>query len=195
MRETEKKYLKWYQKIAYGAGDLASNTSYGLVSSCVLLYLSDTMGLNTGIIGTLMKIAAATLAAAGNPLALVVLLLFVGYCIGELILTTNMTYKKGRESIKTIMGSGLMQDVISGANVLAMFMMGAMTASMVTLKTVLKISTVVVQDKLDSIFPNVFPLIVLFLIYWLIRKKKVGTGKIVIGIIAVSILLSFVGIF
>ena len=60
---------------------------------------------------------------------------------------------------------------------------------------VLKISTVVVQDKLDSIFPNVFPLIVLFLIYWLIRKKKVGTGKIVIGIIAVSILLSFVGIF
>ena len=127
-----------------------------------------------GIIGTLMKIAAATLAAAGNPLALVVLLLFVGYCIGELILTTNMTYKKGRESIKTIMGSGLMQDVISGANVLAMFMMGAMTASMVT---------------------NVFPLIVLFLIYWLIRKKKVGTGKIVIGIIAVSILLSFVGIF
>ena len=148
-----------------------------------------------GIIGTLMKIAAATLAAAGNPLALLVLLLFVGYCIGELILTTNMTYKKGRESIKTIMGSGLMQDVISGANVLAMFMMGAMTASMVTLKTVLKISTVVVQDKLDSIFPNVFPLIVLFLIYWLIRKKKVGTGKIVIGIIAVSILLSFVGIF
>ena len=195
MRETEKKYLKWYQKIAYGAGDLASNTSYGLVSSFVLLYLSDTMGLNTGIIGTLMKIAAATLAAAGNPLALVVLLLFVGYCIGELILTTNMTYKKGRESIKTIMGSGLMQDVISGANVLAMFMMGAMTASMVTLKTVLKISTVVVQDKLDSIFPNVFPLIVLFLIYWLIRKKKVGTGKIVIGIIAVSILLSFIGIF
>lgn len=153
-------------------------------------------GLKTGLMGgTLMKIAAATLAAAGNPLALVVLLLFVGYCIGELILTTNMTYKKGRESIKTIMGSGLMQDVISGANVLAMFMMGAMTASMVTLKTVLKISTVVVQDKLDSIFPNVFPLIVLFLIYWLIRKKKVGTGKIVIGIIAVSILLSFVGIF
>ena len=39
MQETEKKYLKWYQKIAYGAGDLASNTSYGLVSSFVLLYL------------------------------------------------------------------------------------------------------------------------------------------------------------
>ena len=57
MQETEKKYLKWYQKVAYGAGDLASNTSYGLVSSFVLLYLSDTMGLNTGIIGTLMLVS------------------------------------------------------------------------------------------------------------------------------------------
>ena len=35
---TEKKYLKWYQKLAYGSGDLASNCSYGLVSSFVLLY-------------------------------------------------------------------------------------------------------------------------------------------------------------
>ena len=28
----EKTYLKWYQKLAYGAGDLASNCSYGLVA-------------------------------------------------------------------------------------------------------------------------------------------------------------------
>ena len=33
----EKTYLKWYQKLAYGAGDLASNCSYGLVASFVLL--------------------------------------------------------------------------------------------------------------------------------------------------------------
>lgn len=57
MDRTEKKYLKWYQKTAYGAGDLASNTSYGLVASFVLLYLSDTMGLDTGIIGTLMLVS------------------------------------------------------------------------------------------------------------------------------------------
>lgn len=53
----DKKYLKWYQKIAYGSGDLASNCSYGLVSSFLLLYLSDTMGMNTGIIGTLMLLS------------------------------------------------------------------------------------------------------------------------------------------
>lgn len=53
----DKKYLKWYQKIAYGAGDLASNCSYGLVSSFLLLYLSNTMGMKTGIIGTLMLLS------------------------------------------------------------------------------------------------------------------------------------------
>lgn len=53
----DKKYLKWYQKIAYGAGDLASNCSYGLVSSFLLLYLSDTMGMDTGIIGTLRLVS------------------------------------------------------------------------------------------------------------------------------------------
>ena len=148
-----------------------------------------------GIIGTLFKIAAATLAASGNPLALPVLLIFAAYCIGELILFTNLTYKKGRSSIKSIMGSGLMQDVISGANVLAMFMMGAMTSSMVTLTTPLKISSVNIQESLDGIFPGVFPLAALFLIYWLVRKKKVGTGKIVIGVIAVSIIGAAIGIF
>jgi GPH family glycoside/pentoside/hexuronide:cation symporter len=53
----EKKYLKTYQKVAYGAGDLASNCSYGLVSSFLLLYLSDVLGMNTGIVGTLMLIS------------------------------------------------------------------------------------------------------------------------------------------
>lgn len=55
----EKKYLKWYQKLAYGAGDLASNCSYGLVSSFVLLYLTGTMGLNSATIGTLMLASKA----------------------------------------------------------------------------------------------------------------------------------------
>ena len=53
----DKKYLKWYQKLAYGSGDLASNCSYGLVSSFLLLYLSDIMGLKTSIIGTLMLVS------------------------------------------------------------------------------------------------------------------------------------------
>ena len=59
MSETasEKKYLKFYQKMAYGAGDLASNCSYGLVSSFMLIYLTSIMGMDSGIIGTLMLLS------------------------------------------------------------------------------------------------------------------------------------------
>jgi len=49
-----KKYLNGWQKVAYGAGDFGSNFMYTFVSSFVLIYLTDTVGLNAGVIGTLM---------------------------------------------------------------------------------------------------------------------------------------------
>lgn len=50
----DKKYLKWYQKIAYGSGDMASNCGYALISSFMLLYLTTAVGLNSLVIGNLM---------------------------------------------------------------------------------------------------------------------------------------------
>lgn len=53
----EKKYLKWYNKVGYGSGDVAGNVVYAFLSSFVMIYLTDTVGLNVGIIGTLMMIS------------------------------------------------------------------------------------------------------------------------------------------
>lgn len=53
----EKKYLKWYNKVGYGAGDLAANCIYALLTSFVMIYLTDTVGLNAGIIGTLIMLS------------------------------------------------------------------------------------------------------------------------------------------
>ena len=50
----EKTYLKWHNKVGYGIGDVAANCSYGLVTSFVLIYLTNTVGLNAGIVGTLI---------------------------------------------------------------------------------------------------------------------------------------------
>lgn len=50
----EKKYLKWYQKFAYGCGDVAGNCGFALLSGFMMLYLSTVAGLNIGIVGTLM---------------------------------------------------------------------------------------------------------------------------------------------
>ena len=53
----EKKYLTWYNKVGYGSGDVASNVVYVLLSAFVMIYLTDTAGLNAGIVGTLMMIS------------------------------------------------------------------------------------------------------------------------------------------
>lgn len=51
---TEKTYLRWHNKIGYGSGDIAGNVVYALLSSFVMIYLTDTVGLNSKIVGTLM---------------------------------------------------------------------------------------------------------------------------------------------
>ena len=41
----EKKCLKWYNKIGYGSGDIAGNVVYAFLTSFVMVYLTDTIGL------------------------------------------------------------------------------------------------------------------------------------------------------
>jgi len=50
----EKKYLKWYHKIGYGAGDVAGNCVYALLTAFMMIYLTDTIGLSMGIVSTLI---------------------------------------------------------------------------------------------------------------------------------------------
>lgn len=53
----EKKYLKWYNKVGYGSGDVAGNVVYAFLTSFVMIYLTDTIGLNAGIVGTLIAVS------------------------------------------------------------------------------------------------------------------------------------------
>ena len=53
----QKKYLKWYNKIGYGSGDIAGNVVYAFLTFFIMIYLTDTIGLNPGIVGTLMAVA------------------------------------------------------------------------------------------------------------------------------------------
>jgi len=53
----EKKYLKWYNKVGYGSGDIAGNVVYAFLSSFVMIYLTNTIGLSAGIVGTLIGVS------------------------------------------------------------------------------------------------------------------------------------------
>lgn len=52
--EKQKNYLSVWQKVAYGSGDFGSNFFYMLLTSFAMLYLGNYVGLDVGIVGTLM---------------------------------------------------------------------------------------------------------------------------------------------
>lgn len=52
--DKQKKYLSFWQKLAYGSGDFGSNFFYMLITSFAMLYLGDYVGLDVGVIGVLM---------------------------------------------------------------------------------------------------------------------------------------------
>lgn len=53
----DKQYLNWKNKIGYGSGDIAGNTVYAFLSTFLMFYLTDTVGMNVGIVGTLMAVS------------------------------------------------------------------------------------------------------------------------------------------
>ena len=53
----EIKYLRWYNKVGYGSGDIAGNVVYAFLSTFMTFYLTDTVGMNIGIVGTLMALS------------------------------------------------------------------------------------------------------------------------------------------
>ena len=53
----EKTYLNWYNKIGYGSGDIAGNVVYALLSAFVMIFLTDTVGMNAGVVGSLIAVS------------------------------------------------------------------------------------------------------------------------------------------
>ena len=53
----QKRYLKMRNIVGYGTGDIAGNVVYAFLSSFVMIYLTNTVGLNAGIVGTLIAVS------------------------------------------------------------------------------------------------------------------------------------------
>ena len=50
----DKRYLNWKNKIGYGTGDVAGNVIYAFLSTFMMFYLTETVGMNVGTVGILM---------------------------------------------------------------------------------------------------------------------------------------------
>jgi PTS system mannose-specific IID component len=104
-------------------------------------------------------------------------------------------YKQGRSAVTNILSSGALQRVIVGAEVLGNFILGALAVSFVKVSTplALKIGGTIfkLQDIFNQFMPNLLPLILVILVWWLLAKKNVSATTVMIWIIAVGIITSY----
>lgn len=107
-------------------------------------------------------------------------------------------YKYGTSFIDTVFNSGLMISLTKAAGVMGITMVGAMVASSVDVKLAWTLNigetSVVLLDVFNSIMPGILSVI---LVFGLVRLIKKGYKPItlVFGILVISIVLAFLGIF
>lgn len=152
--------------------------------------------------GTIRVIAAGigiSLAKAGNILGPILFLVI--YNVPNLLARyygLKYGYELGGEFIQKAYANGLMKIITKAAGILGMIMVGAMTYSTVTLKTILKFKmgsmTFNLQQILDQIMLGIIPLTVTLGTFWLIRKK-VSANKIILLTVILSFALSALKIF
>ena len=83
--------MLFFQKcpwVAFCAGDFGSNFMYTFVSSFVLIYLTDTVGLEAGIIGTLMLVVSMLRGLGMSPM--------LGTMNAVIAETSEYTFKKDK---------------------------------------------------------------------------------------------------
>lgn len=139
-----------------------------------------------------------SIAITGNVLGLFVSLIFnvvlhfIGYACWM------FGYEKGASAMTTLLSGSWFKKFVRCASILGIVMMGALTASYVYLSTPLTIvsgeAVVSLQEIIDGILPGLLPLLSVGGIYMIMRNKTQKFGLIAVGIVVVSVVLSFVGI-
>ncbi|MEG0958273.1 MAG: PTS system mannose/fructose/sorbose family transporter subunit IID [Erysipelotrichaceae bacterium] len=170
--------------------------------------------LKTGLMGPIAAIGDTIIWAAYMPILIALflplakngnamggLLPFIIYPSTTFFLMRYLTqkgYRVGRDSVLKILHNGSMQSVIFSANVIGLMMMGALSASYVSISTPFKIiasgSKFVFQEFLDGVIPGILPLAAVFLIYIYMVKKGQNFNKILLVVVIVSVIGSLTGI-
>jgi mannose PTS system EIID component len=101
-------------------------------------------------------------------------------------------YQQGRSAITNILQGGGLNKVITGAGVLGNFVMGVLAVSFVKLSTPVVFliggSKFEVQKIIDTFMPNLLPLILVLVIWWLVARKNISPTWVMIALILIGVL-------
>lgn len=143
----------------------------------------------------------ASLSANGSPIGCFVLLLLP---IIQMLVGCKLSvfgYKEGRKSVKDMLSSGRIQELLTTASTLGLFMMGALSSTYVKLSTPLQFQfggkqndPFILQNIFDGIIPGLLPLLVVLGVYWWLSHKNQNMIQIVIVILVISLGGAFIGL-
>ena len=107
----------------------------------------------------------------------------------------KMGYQGGHEYLSKLQGGDLMEKLMYVCGIVGLMSVGGMIATLIGATTPLQFAegTVVIQDILDGMMPQMISLGLTGLMYWLI-KKNVNTGWLLVIAIVGGIALSAAGI-
>ena len=112
---------------------------------------------------------------------------------------TRLGYRLGRDTISRLLEGGWIKQLIMGSGILGLFMVGALTASNVTLQIPIAFTMggteTTIQTILDSILPGLVPLALVLGIYTYFRTKGQKFGRVVFFLLALCMVGSLIGLF
>ena len=188
------------ERIASGETELADDAlpsiKYGLMGP--LAGVGDTFV--QAILSPLLLSFAIGLAMEGNmagPILYFVLFLALLYAIGKY--SFDLGYKKGDETIMSMIESGVINKVIQGAGIMGCTVMGALVANYVSLSTKvsfeLTTGTFDLQANFfDMIMPKILPLFLTLGVFYLMDKKGWSSLKTMLWLIVAGVVLGLIGI-
>ena len=164
------------------------------------------------IIPVLLTICLSIAQASPEVAWLGPVIYMVAYPIGTCALSWwlfRVGYKSGLEGMQTMMATGKLDYLTDAMTVLGLIVVGALTASFVSLtlpiqivKDVYDATTGVLLENqvlfnadamLNSIFPCILPLGLTLGVYWLYAKKKFSPMKLMGLILVLACVLTFIG--
>lgn len=155
--------------------------------------------LDWGTMQTLFTAIAISFGATGSIIAPIFPCILGVWLFVEGLYLFKFGYSLGRESIRHILSGGIVKKLIDGASILGLFMMGSLSAMVVKLNTTIKFDVsgkdFIVQDVLDKIAPGLLPLGAIFLVYWMMKYKKMSITKVLCILVGLSILGAVIRIF
>lgn len=146
------------------------------------------------LIPILITLCLSISSESGNPLGPILYTLLL---CGILFPYSYFLYKKGYQlgnRALDLLSQSVLSKVTKAVSVFGLTLIGSLAAQRVNAKIALSFMSdgepVLLQKILDSTFPNIISLLVIFGLYWLMKKKRISSTWIIYGTMVVVMLLS-----